>query len=116
MKITKRCINEGCMSYSNTQVNNCIDYKNIDLCDECEFKNQSSEEGEIKMKIICPKEYKEVKHHITGEIVRIHGEGVYTWSYIGKRGTGYKGRGKQISTIGYTQDRRWYNIATGEIK
>jgi hypothetical protein len=50
-KIIKRCINEGCMSYSNTQVNNCIDYKNIDLCDECEFKNQSSEEVEnVKLK------------------------------------------------------------------
>lgn len=44
MKIIKRCINEGCISYSNIQVNNCIDYKNIDLCDECELKDQIDKE------------------------------------------------------------------------
>ena len=67
-------------------------------------------------KIECPKEYREVRHPITGETVRILGEGAHCWAYVGKRGTGYKGRGRQISVIGFTSEKRYYNIATGEVK
>jgi len=62
------------------------------------------------------KDYQIKLHPITGEQVRVHGQGALTYSFIGKRGTGYQGRGKQISTIGVTPDKKWYNIATGEIQ
>jgi hypothetical protein len=63
-----------------------------------------------------PKEYKVVKHPITGEETRIHGKAPYSWAFTGKRGTGYKGLGKQIPIISVTPDKIWYNIETGETK
>lgn len=63
-----------------------------------------------------PAKYNIVKHPITGEDVRVHGASPVSWGFIGKRGTGYKGLGKQIPLIGTTQDKNYYNIETGEIK
>jgi len=34
MKIFKRCGYDGCISNCKSQENNCIDYKNVELCDE----------------------------------------------------------------------------------
>ena len=34
MIVFKRCGYEGCVSHCRSQENNCVDYKNVELCDE----------------------------------------------------------------------------------